>query len=100
MYSKLQNILCVAALTYAAAANAQVPSMIGYQGRVSANGSNFNGTGLFKFALVNGGTQNSGVRATATASVVSGFVVGYTIVNGRVVVREGRLVTPALALPQ
>lgn len=33
---------------------AQVPHLINYQGRISANGVNFNGTGQFKFALVNG----------------------------------------------
>jgi hypothetical protein len=32
--------------------SAQVPSIIGYQGRVSGNGTNFAGTGFFKFALV------------------------------------------------
>ncbi|MBL9131417.1 MAG: galactose oxidase, partial [Verrucomicrobiaceae bacterium] len=37
---------------------AQVPSMLNYQGRIAVSGVNFDGTGLFKFALVNnGGTQ-------------------------------------------
>ncbi len=36
----------------------QVPQLINYQGRVAVSGTNFNGTGNFKFALVNGtGTQ-------------------------------------------
>ncbi|HYT59199.1 MAG TPA: hypothetical protein VEL06_03455, partial [Haliangiales bacterium] len=33
---------------------AQVPQLINFQGRVTVDGVNFNGTGLFKFALVNG----------------------------------------------
>jgi hypothetical protein len=32
---------------------AQVPQMINYQSRVSVGGTNFDGTGQFKFALVN-----------------------------------------------
>lgn len=34
---------------------ADVPKMISHQGRIMVGGSNFNGTGLFKFALVNSG---------------------------------------------
>ena len=38
---------------------AQVPQMINYQGRVSVNGTNFDGTGQFQFALVDEtGTTN------------------------------------------
>jgi hypothetical protein len=33
---------------------AQVPGILNYQGRVVVNGTNFDGTGQFKFALVNG----------------------------------------------
>ena len=32
----------------------QVPGLLNYQGRVSAGGTNFNGTGQFRFALVDG----------------------------------------------
>lgn len=44
-------------LTLLALANpvaAQIPQMMSYQGRVAVGGVNFTGTGLFKFALVNG----------------------------------------------
>jgi len=34
--------------------HAQVPQLIDFQGRVAVDGVNFNGTGEFKFALVNG----------------------------------------------
>src|SRR2546421_8181757 len=43
-------ILCI---TLAATLHAQVPQIINYQGRVLAGATNFNGTGQFKFALVN-----------------------------------------------
>ena len=32
---------------------AQVPQLINYQGRITVGTVNFNGTGAFKFALVN-----------------------------------------------
>ena len=36
------------------ALQAAVPQLLNQQGRISVNGINFNGTGYFKFALVNG----------------------------------------------
>ena len=33
--------------------NAQVPQLISYQGRVAVGTTNFDGSGQFKFALVN-----------------------------------------------
>ncbi len=39
-------------LLLALAAQAQVPQMMSYQGRVTAGGTNVNGTGYFKFVLV------------------------------------------------
>ena len=64
----------------AASANAQVPQLINYQGRISVGGTNFDGTGQFKFALVNtAGTANywandgtaSGQPATGVSLAVS-----------------------------
>jgi hypothetical protein len=57
-------------------AHAQVPGIINYQGRIVDNGTNFNGTGLFGFALVNpGGTtnywSNDGTSAGQPALTVS-----------------------------
>lgn len=43
------------ALLAAAVAHAQVPQLINYQGRVVIGSTNFDGTGRFKFALVNSG---------------------------------------------
>jgi N-acetylneuraminic acid mutarotase len=62
------------------ALHAQVPQMINYQGRVIVGSANFNGTGQFKFALVNGGT-NTSVQATATATVTSGFLTSIAVTN-------------------
>ncbi len=43
-------------------AHAQVPQLIHYQGRIALNGTNFAGTGQFKFALV--GTNQTGASVT------------------------------------
>ncbi len=57
-------------------ASAQVPQIITYQGRVTSSGTNYNGTGLFQFALVNGaGSQsfwsNDGSSTNGSQSVTS-----------------------------
>ena len=44
--------LILLALTFTAA-RAQVPQLVNYQGRVAVGTTNFNGSGTFKFALVN-----------------------------------------------
>ena len=72
-------LLCfVAAL--ATIASAQVPQMINYQGRVVVNGTNYHGTGQFKFALVDGagtasfwsndGTSTNGSEPTASVALM------------------------------
>jgi hypothetical protein len=43
----------LAILVSAGTVSGQVPQLISYQGRVAVNGTNFNGTGQFRFALVN-----------------------------------------------
>ena len=43
----------LAAILFTSALHAQVPRLINYQGRVVVDTVNFEGTGLFKFALVN-----------------------------------------------
>lgn len=60
---------------------AQVPSAISYQGRVQVSGTNFTGTGQFKFALVSPGT-NTSRQATATATLTSGFITGISVTDG------------------
>jgi hypothetical protein len=56
---------------------AQVPGIISYQGRVQVSTTNFTGTGQFKFALVDPGT-NAVRQATATVTAVNGFIVAVT----------------------
>ena len=79
-----RTILLALALLTAVSARAQVPQILSYQGRVTASGTNFAGTGQFKFALVNtAGTANywandgtaAGEPVTAVAlTVTSGLV--------------------------
>ncbi len=60
---------------------AQVPQLLNYQGRIAVNGTNFTGTGQFKFALI-GASTNASVRAAASGSVYYGFLVNITVNNG------------------
>jgi hypothetical protein len=50
---KLGRVGLFCSLLFVATALAQVPQLINYQGRVVVGSTNFNGTGHFKFALVN-----------------------------------------------
>jgi formylglycine-generating enzyme required for sulfatase activity len=63
--------------------NAQVPQMISYQGRVAVGDPqvNFDGTGEFRFALVNGGA-NLNEQATGTSVRTGGFITSVTLTNG------------------
>ncbi len=74
-----------AASLIVATANAQVPTMISYQGRVLMNNTNFGGTGQFKFALVqgagptllwknDGSAGNTEPAAAVSLSVANGLV--------------------------
>lgn len=61
---------------------AQVPPFFNYQGRVAVNGINYDGTGLFKFALV-AAARTASAEAVVTGGTVSGVIlrdggVGYT----------------------
>ncbi|MBT7188538.1 hypothetical protein HN911_14585 [Candidatus Bathyarchaeota archaeon] len=60
---------------------AQVPSQLNYQGRVSVDGTNFNGTAQFQFALVDGGT-NLSHQASATATTSGGFMTIVSVDSG------------------
>ncbi|MEI6076941.1 MAG: galactose oxidase, partial [Verrucomicrobiota bacterium] len=49
----------LASLLLSESAFAQIPQLLNYQGRITDGGTNFDGAGLFKFALVNTtGTTN------------------------------------------
>jgi len=77
-------ILSISGFFIASRINAQVPNILNYQGRIAVRGVPFEGTGQFKFALVNGGTVTTPAARTATASAVvnSGFVTSVTVVDG------------------
>ena len=47
------NVLILAASLAALSATAQVPGLLSHQGKVTVAGTNYTGTGLFRFALVN-----------------------------------------------
>jgi len=70
-----------ALLLHSPLARAQVPQLLNYQGRIAVNGTNFTGTGEFKFALVSGST-NASMQATASGTVIYGFLVNITVNNG------------------
>jgi hypothetical protein len=79
---KTTTFACLLAiLTSTARGHAQVPSTISYQGRVQVSGTNFTGTGLFKFALVSHGT-NLNRQAAAVATVNSGFLTSISVLEG------------------
>jgi hypothetical protein len=68
--------LCCLAL--AEPASAEIPAQLNYQGRVAVQGTNFHGTGQFKFALVDAGTN---LNQTATASGIATAMVTSISVN-------------------
>src|SRR5262245_56496383 len=52
-------LVVISIFSLASLAYAQVPQLISFQGRVSVGGVPFEGTGQFKFALVNGNGTTS-----------------------------------------
>ncbi len=81
MKRPIKNLLILLAIAVLAplAGHAQ-NSVITFQGRVMANGTNFNGDGQFKFALVT--STNNNQTATATANRTGAFVTSYTVTRG------------------
>jgi hypothetical protein len=59
---------------------AQVPQIVSYQGRVAVGALNFEGSGGFKFALVNGGPGSS-VQATALAVRFASLITAVNVTN-------------------
>src|ERR1041384_3206428 len=47
-------VAAIGVLSSLSPVQAQVPQMLNHQGFVKVNGANFNGTGYFRFALVDG----------------------------------------------
>jgi hypothetical protein len=93
MYSiYLAPVLCGVALI-GIPATAAVPQLINYQGRVAVGGVNFDGSGDFKFALVDKGVD-ANAQATANAVNSSGFITSYNILDGG----SGYLVVPTVII--
>ena len=91
----MKKFLLTLGLLAALTASAQVPQIINYQGRITVGGTNYDATGLFKFALVNTvGTLNywandgtaSGQPATGVSLAVSkglySVLLGDTTISG------------------
>jgi len=93
MISRLNLALGLSLFLLAPALHAQVPQLLNYQGRVAVGATNFDGSGSFKFALVNGGTLAS-VQATATATRTGSFITSVSVTDGG----AGYTSSPAVSL--
>src|ERR1035441_6907520 len=80
MKAKLHHLLIALALFAGLHQAAAQGTAFTYQGRVTDNGTNFSGTGQFKFALVT--STNASSQATATAHLTGSFVTSCTVVLG------------------
>ena len=89
LWASLALFFALAIYRYTAVAQTAIVS---YQGRVTANGTNFTGTGRFEFALVT--STNNNHSATATANLTGGFVTGYATTYGG----NGYVVAPAVQI--
>lgn len=81
MKNQIRNLLIALAIVAGGHRVAAQGTVFTYQGRVTDNGTNFNGAGQFKFALVT--STNTSSQATATADAPSGgFVTIYNVTFG------------------
>ena len=100
MKMKMILTLC-GSLLLTAGLRAQVPQLINYQGRVAVGGTNFNGSGQFRFALVNsngtatfwsndgtsaGGSQPAAAVSLAVSSGLYAVLLGDATLAGMAVV--------------
>ena len=83
----------------ATALRAQEPQLINYHGRVTAGGLNFNGSGQFKFAIVNadGTTSYWSNDRTSTAGSEPAAAVMLSVSNGNYSVLLGDTTLPNMA---
>ena len=85
------------------ALHAQVPQLINYQGRVVVGSTNFNGTGRFKFALVNnnGSTTYWSNDGTSTSGSEPTNAVSLSVANGlySVLLGDTALTNMTVAIP-
>ena len=100
MNTLLARALALLLLVTATALHAQVPQLINYQGRVAVGTVNFDGSGAFKFALVNGdGTatywSNDGTSAAGSEPTAA---VALTVIKGIYSVLLGDATRPHMTL--
>lgn len=77
----LASALCAICLSSLTAPSVRAQNtVITYQGRVSAHGTNFTGLGQFKFALVT--STNNNHTAAAAANLSGAFVTSYSVTSG------------------
>lgn len=83
-YHFIRHSLLAALFAIAATAHAQVPQLIHYQSRVAVGSVNFEGNGLFKFALVNtnGSTTYWSNDGTSTAGSEPSAAVTLAVTKG------------------
>ena len=96
-YLSRRLVSIAAAFTLGAVSvNAQVPQFLNYQGRVTVGGTNFDGTGQFKFALVNatGSTNYWSNDGLATGQPV--VAVALTVTKGLYSVLLGDTSVPGM----
>lgn len=79
--SRVTLLLVLLLSSFGLPASAEVPSLINYQGRVAVGAVNFDGTGAFKFALVDGGHTSIQAAATATRNLITKGVDAVAITN-------------------
>jgi hypothetical protein len=94
MKTRILTVIALS-LTLTLSARAQVPGIINYQGRIVDGGTNFNGTGLFQFALVNNGGSttywSNGIN-TVSLTVTKGL---YSVLLGDTTIANMTLAIPA-----
>ena len=89
------SLIAIGCVQFVLSSYAQVPGILNYQGRVSVGGTNFDGTGRFKFALVNNGASqtywSNGVN-TVSLTVTKGL---YSVLLGDTGIANMTYVIPA-----
>jgi formylglycine-generating enzyme required for sulfatase activity len=102
MASRLNLALGLSLLLLAPALLAQVPQLINYQGRVAVGATNFDGSGSFKFALVDaaGGATYWSNDGTSAAGSQPTAAVALTVTKGLYSVQLGDTTLPNMtAIP-
>ena len=91
--------LLISVITTTSLTAAEVPRMIDYQGRIAVGGTHFDGTGLFKFALVDatGSTTYWSHDSTASSGGAPATAISLPVVKGLYSVRLGDASIPGMS---